>query len=271
VNRLDIRKNAVLNRDEKILTCLLPLGDPDLQTSRKLINIYKESGVDIIELGMPSTNPYLDSQQIADSNHRSFQAHPDYSEYFETMKAIRRDFPDEPFEVMAYSDTVRDIGLERFIGSLSEAGIDGHLLADATVIAPDIVQDMDPLLDPLGIFRIRFMPHPFREDLLLDIGENGRGFVILQSIADTSGERATVAEANQDLINRIRSTETRAAILIAYGINNGKRAEEAVKLDPDGILVGTAMVERIAVGDFDDLARIIRELKAATVPSDNSP
>jgi tryptophan synthase alpha subunit len=110
------------------------------------------------------------------------------------------------------------------------------------------------------------MPHPFREDLLPDIGENGRGFVILQSIAGTSGERVTVSEANQDLIKRIRSTETRAAILIAYGINNGKRAEEAVKLDPDGILVGTAMVERIATGDFDDLARIIMELKAATLP-----
>jgi tryptophan synthase alpha chain len=266
VNRLDVRKKAVMDRGEKILTCYLPLGDPDLKTSRKLIDIYKESGVDIVELGMPSNNPYLDSQQIAESNQRSFQAHPDYSEYFKAMKAIRRDFPDEPFEVMAYSDTVNDYGVERFVDSLSEAGIDGHLLADATIVAPDIIQDMDPLLEPLGIFRIRFMPHPFREDLLPDIGENGRGFVILQSIAGTSGERATVSEANQDLIKRIRSTETRAAILIAYGINNGKRAEEAVKLDPDGILVGTAMVERIATGDFDDLARIIMELKAATLP-----
>ena len=266
MNRLDIRKNKVMDRGEKILTCLLPLGDPDLETSRKLVDIYKESGVDIIELGMPSTNPYLDSQQIADSNQRSLQAHPDYSEYFETMVAIRRDYPDEPFEVMAYSDTVNDFGIERFVDSLSEAEIDGHLLADATVIAPEIIQDMDPLLEPLGIFRIRFMPHPFQENLLPDIGENGRGFVILQSIADTSGERATVSEVNEALIKRIRSTETRAAILIAYGINNGNRAEEAVKLDPDGILVGTAMVNRIAASDFDDLRRIIQELKAATLP-----
>jgi len=266
VNRLDVRKKEVMDRGEKALTCFLPLGDPDLETSRKLVEVYMEAGVDIIELGMPSHDPYLDSRQIAESMQRSFQAQPDLSKYFETIKAIRKDLPDEPFEVMAYSDIVKEYGIARFVDALQEAEVDGHLLADATVIAPDIIQDMDPLLEPLPIYRIRFMPHPFREDLLADIGENGRGFMILQAIADPSGERLGVAEANRDLIGRIRATKTQAAILLAYGINNGIRAREAVRLDPDGILTGTAMVEGIASGDYATLAELIRELKAATIP-----
>jgi tryptophan synthase alpha chain len=266
MNRLDQRKKDVAAKGEKVLVCLLPLGDPDLDTSRRLVDIYKESGVDLVEFGLPSKDPYLDSTQIAESNRRSLEVQPDYDKYFETIKAIRRDYPDEPFEVMAYSDTVKEVGVRRFVDGLQTADMDAHLLADATVIAPDVVQEMDPLLEPHNIYRIRFMPHPFQENLLQDIQENAQGFMILQAIADESGNRETVAEGNRDLINRIRVTNTDAAILLAYGINNGVRAEEAVMLDPDGILVGTAMVDRIAKKDFSDLAGIIRELKGATLP-----
>lgn len=265
MNRLDVRRREVMDRGEKVLTCLLPLGDPDLDTSMKLIEIYKNAGVDVIELGMPSKNPYLDSDQIAASNKRSFSAHPVYADYLQMWKVIRSEYPDEPFEVMAYADTVKTVGANQFVEALKEADFDGHLLADAIVVEPELGASMDELLQPSNIYRIRFMPHPFREDLLPDISENGQGFMILQSIANKTGTRETVAEENRALIERIRSGGTRAAILIAYGINNGDRAREAVELDPDGILVGTSMVNRIADLDFAGLKAIISELKAATL------
>lgn len=264
MNRLDVRRREVMDRGEKVLTCYLPLGDPDLDTSMKLIEIYKNAGVDVIELGMPSEKPYLDSNQIAASNKRSFSAHPDYAEYFQMWKVVRSEYPDEPFEVMAYADTVKTVGADRFVSALEEADFDGHLLADAVVVEPELGASMDELLQPSNIYRIRFMPHPFREDLLPDISENGQGFMILQAIADEAGTRETVAEGNRTLIERIRFGGTRAAILVAYGINNGDRAREAVDLDPDGILVGTAMVNRIADLDFSGLEALISELKAAT-------
>jgi tryptophan synthase alpha chain len=264
MNRLDVRRKEVMDRGEKVLTCLLPLGDPDLDTSVKLIDLYLKAGVDVVELGMPSENPYLDSEQIAASNRRSFSAHPDYSEYLQMWKVIRAEYPDEPFEVMAYKDTVETIGMKQFADALAEADFDGHLLADAVVFKPELGESMDELLKPSNIYRIRFMPHPFREDLLPDISENGQGFTILQAIADEAGKREVVAEENRALIERIRSGGTRAAILIAYGINNGDRAREAVALGPDGILVGTSMVNRIADLDFPGLEAIISELKAAT-------
>jgi tryptophan synthase alpha chain len=266
MNKLDKRIKDVMNRGEKYLICLLPLGDPDLKTSRDLVNLFLESGADIVELGMPSHNPYCDSRQIAESNQRSFKAEPDLDKYFETIKAIRKDHPNEPFEVMAYSDIVREYGVKKFVEQLKAAEIDGHLLADSVVIQPEIVSEMDPLITKTDTYRIRFMPHPFQDKLLPDIGANAKAFVILQAIANKNGERPNVENDNRKLVKKIRDTGTKAAVTLAYGIYNPIHAKAAVDIGPDGILVGTVMVDGIKAGDFKELAKTIRGLKEATLP-----
>jgi tryptophan synthase alpha subunit len=124
---------------------------------------------------------------------------------------------------------------------------------------------MDPLLEDAGIYRIRFMPHPFQETLLEDIGQKARGFLVLQSIADESGDRIRVAEGNRELVSRIRATGTRAAVMLGYGINNSARANEALSVDPDGVIVGTAIIERIVEGDYSGLSNLIRSIKDALI------
>jgi tryptophan synthase alpha chain len=266
MNRIDIRIQDVLGRDEKFICGVLPLGDPDLKTSRNILEIFLRSGVDIVELMLPSQDPYFDSQPIAESNRRALAAQSDYQMYFKAIAEIRNDYPDEPFEVMTYSDVVKNVGISHFVNGLREAEVDGHLLADATAIDPDVIHDMDPLLEDAAIYRIRFMPHPFQEHLLDDIGHHARGFMILQSIADEAGDRRNVEEGNQELITRIRATGTQAAIMLGYGINNPARVKEAVKVDPDGMIVGTAVIERIAAGDYSGLSELIRRIKDATIP-----
>ena len=265
MNRLDTRIEDVLHRDERFLCCLLPLGDPDLKTSRELVELYLESGVDIVELVMPSRDPYLDSQQLSQSAVRAIGAESNYSEYFKTIKQIRQDYPNEPFEVMTYSDVVEGYGVARFVDGLADADMDAHLLADATVIAPKIIEQMDPLLESASIYRIRFMPHPFQEDLLPDIAENGRGFMILQSITDEQGGRPSVKEGNRVLIDRVRETGTRASIMLGYGVNNSIRAREAVNLGTDGIIVGSAIFAKIASEDYSGLAELVKEIKGAMI------
>ncbi len=266
MNRLDIRIQDVLGRGEKFLCCVLPLGDPDLKTSRNILEIFLQSGVDIVELMLPSQDPYFDSLPIAESNRRALTAQSDYESYFKAIAEIREAYPDEPFEVMTYSDVVKKVGVSQFTKGLRDAEIDAHLLADATAIAPDVIHDMDPLLEDAAIYRIRFMPHPFQENLLEDIGRHARGFMILQSIADDAGDRKKVAEGNRELIGRIRATGTQAAIMLGYGINNPARAKEAVKVDPDGMIVGTAVIERIAAGDYSGLSKLIRGIKDTLIP-----
>lgn len=264
-NRTDIRIEKVLSRGEKVLVGLIPFGDPNLEVSSKLVDVYLESGVDIVEFALPSDDPFVDSKQIKDSGARTLKAEPDILKYLEKIKSIREKYPEEPFEVMAYSDAYKNTGMDKFVAGMAEAQIYTHLLADSIYREKTEIDKLDDLLNSEGINRIRFMPHPFREDLLEDVGREGKGFMILQSIADENGDRETVALENKDLVNRVRATGTKAAIILAYGIRDAERTKEAVATGADGIIVGTSFVELIGKEDYRGLADRIKEIKSALV------
>jgi len=264
-NRIDERIQAVLNRGEKVLVGLIPFGDPNLEVSSKLVDVYLEAGVDIVEFAMPSDDPFVDSQQIKDSGARALKNEPNILKYLEKIKNIREKYPQEPFEVMAYSDAQRKAGMERFITGMKEADVDAHLLADSVFREKKEIKKLDDLLQADEIYRIRFMPHPFREDLLDDIGSNGNGFMILQSIADENGNREKVAPENKEVVHRVRESGTKAAIILAYGIRDGERSKEAVATGADGIIVGTPFVELIGNEDYSGLSNRIKEIKDALV------
>ncbi|MFO8036818.1 MAG: tryptophan synthase subunit alpha [Anaerolineales bacterium] len=266
MKRLDQRIQEVLSQNEKILCCVLPLGDPDLQTSKRLVELYLESGVDIVELMIPSQKPYFDSAQLHEACRRALRHEADYGVYLDFIAEVRQTYPEEPFEVMTYSDVVRTLGAERFVRGLDEADIEAHLLADSIAVDEDLLGELDANLVDASIIRVRFMPHPFREDLLPDIIEHGQGFMILQSVTDEEGKRPTVDPRNRERIERLRVAGVEAAVLLGYGIRDPERVREAVALDPDGIIVGSALMERIALEDYQGLADLIRGLKLATKP-----
>lgn len=110
------------------------------------------------------------------------------------------------------------------------------------------------------------MPHPFREDLLEDIAQNARGFMILQSVTNPDGQRPTVHKDNRALIERVRDTGTQATVMLGYGIRDGERASEAVQMNPDGLIIGTVLMDMIGCKDFEGLTRLIREIKSAMMP-----
>lgn len=264
VTRLDNRIREVLRRGEKFLCCIVPLGDPDMQMSRQLVDLFLDSGVDVVELMLPSRDPHFDSPQLHDACSRALMKQPSFQAYLDFLEELRDSFPSEPFEVMTYSDVVQTLGASRFVRGLKAADMDAHLLADSIATDASLLEQLDSLLTTAAICRIRFMPYPFREDLLPDIADHGKGFMILQSISDRSGKRPSVDPQNRVAIERVRASGTEAAIVLAYGIRDSVRAREAVRLDPDGIIVGSTIMERIALKDFEGLARLIRDLKSAT-------
>jgi tryptophan synthase alpha chain len=266
MNRLDQRIQEVLNQGEKILCCVLPLGDPNMQASKQLVELYLESGVDIVELMIPSQKPYFDSEQLHEACRRALRNEADFEAYLELIADVRQTHPEEPFEVMTYSDVVRMLGPERFVRGLAEADVEAHLLADSIAVDQDLLGRLDRHLTEADIYRIRFMPHPIQEDLLPDIVERGRGFMILQSVTNEEGKRPTVDPRNRERIERLRAAGVEAAILLGYGVRAPERVREAVALDPDGIIVGSTLMERIAVEDYQGLAELIKSLKSATKP-----
>ncbi len=262
-NRLDARIEKCRDNHEGILVGLIPFGDPDLEVSAHLVDVYLEAGVDIVEFALASEDPFVDSRQIKESGARALAKEPDLLKHFEKIKHIRQAYPQEPFEVMAYSDAKNKVGVQRLVREMQEADIDAHLLADSVFCEKAVIAQLEDLLTAAKIYRIRFMPHPYREHLLEDIGSAGKGFMILQSIADANGMRPRVAPENKGLVERVRASGTKAAIILAYGIRDEERASEAAATGADGIIVGTSFVELISQADYNGLSRQIKAIKNA--------
>jgi len=261
MNRIEKRINEVRDRGERYLISLLPLGDPDLNASLELTDLYLQAGSDLIEIAMPSRDPRCDSRQIAEAGARAFENQTDLRPYFDTIRQIRKNHPDEPLEVMFYSDVLLGYGIEGFVEQLAKADVDALLLADSVLLGEDVLGPLDEFLQPTGIPRIRFMPHPFNENLLDDFALNARLFVILQSITDEAGNRPVVDPGNRALVERLKALDMKAAITLAYSINSPERVRESVATGADGIIVGTVLVDLIHDGDYAVLKDFIHSLK----------
>lgn len=261
MNRIEKRIKEVLNQGERYLISLLPLGDPDLDGSLELTDLYLQAGSDLIEIAMPSHDPRCDSRQIAEAGARAFDNQTDLNPYFDTIRQIRKSHPNEPLEVMFYSDVLLGYGIQGFVDQLASADVDALLLADSVLLGEDVLGPLDEHLQPTGIPRIRFMPHPFNDGLLDDFARNAHLFVILQAIADEAGNRPVVDPANRGLVERLRAIHMDAAITLGYGINSPERVKESVATGADGIIVGTVLVDLIHDGDYEVLRGFIQSLK----------
>lgn len=266
MKKIEARMQDVLKRGERILVSGVPIGYPDLDTTRKIVEIYIRSGIDVVEFSMASPKPYIDTSIIADSNIKALQVEPALDKHLDALSTIRQDFPDEPFYMMAYADFIRGVGTKRFVSCIREIGVDALELPDKEETVPELVAELDPLLEQAEIYRTYILHHPFNERFFAAIKDRARGFVLLQSFADAMGRRDRVAPENQRIMETMRQAGLRAAIILGYGINRPERVKEAVALGADGVIVGTAMIERINEGNYDGLSRFIRQMKAATLP-----
>jgi len=267
MKKLDKRIQAVLAKGEKVLVSGVPVGYPNLDETRKLVEVYIRSGMDVVEFSMPTRNPYIDTQTIADSNVKALDLESDLERYFKTLHVVRCDFPDEPFYMMAYADLISQFGLKNFVQQLVELEIDGVELPDKDEMVPELAAEMEALFDQHGIYRIYILHHPFDKKFFETIKDKAEGFVILQAIADGNGNRPRVDLRNKDLIKTVRAG-TDVPVILGYGIKNAERVKEAVALGADGVLVGTSMVEYINQGDHARFSQFIRGLKDATLPKE---
>ena len=147
MKKIEKHMQEVLNRGAKILVSGVPVGYPDVDSTRRIVEIYLKSGIDVVEFSMPSPDPYIDTRIIAEANVRSLNLEPALDKYFEVLFKVREDFPDEPFYTMAYADIIQSYGVERFVETIDQIGIDAVELPDREETVLDLVSELDVLLE----------------------------------------------------------------------------------------------------------------------------
>jgi len=232
----------------------LPLGFPDLQTSIDAAVAIVESGVDVLELGVPYSDPVMDGTVIQKATQQALAAGFRIRHGFEAVEAITAR-ASAPALVMTYWNPVVQYGVDAFADALVAAG-------GAGLITPDLIPDeAGPWLqasDRAGLDRV-FLAAPSSTDARLrQAVEMSRGFVYAVSTMGITGARTDVDSAARALVGRLREAGATSAC-VGVGISTARQVSEVLGY-ADGAIVGSALVSALAEGGVAQVARVAAEL-----------
>ncbi|HWL67274.1 MAG TPA: tryptophan synthase subunit alpha [Geminicoccus sp.] len=242
-------------------------GDPDPETSLALIRGLPGAGVDLIEIGMPFSDPMADGPAIQAGNLRAISGGMTLNGVLELVRRFRSEDQTTPVVLMGYYNPVHRMGKERFIAAAVEAGVDGLIMVD---LPPEEDEEFCLPAKAAGLDFIR-LATPTTDDRRLPVVlENASGFIYYVSITGITGSAAPVADLVGQAVRRIKSATT-LPVAVGFGIRTPEQAA-AIARNADAAVVGSALVDLVAANlDENGKARpglveavhgLVRELAA---------
>ncbi|MCC7429176.1 MAG: tryptophan synthase subunit alpha [Alphaproteobacteria bacterium] len=250
-NRIAARFAALKAEGRGALITFVSAGDPDLATSLALVRGMPAAGADLIELGVPFTDPMADGPSIQASGRRGLKAGTTLAKVLALVRDFRKTDAATPIVLMGYYNPLLSYGVERFCTDAAAAGVDGLIIVDLPF------EEADELAAPAragGIELIRLVA-PTTDDARLPTVLNGvGGFVYFVSITGITGTRAASEQAVAHHVARIRRA-TSLPIAVGFGIRTPEQVAAAVRYG-DAAVVGSAIVDRMAANlDAEGRAR----------------
>jgi tryptophan synthase alpha chain len=236
----------------------LPVGFPDLATSIDAAVALVENGVDILELGLPYSDPVMDGAVIQAATVTALAAGFRLSHTFEAVHAIRERV-DAPVLVMSYYNPVLQYGVDRFARDLAAAGGAGLITPD---LIPDEAAEWLAASDAHDLDRVFLTAPTSTDERLRTAAELSRGFVYAVSTMGITGARADVDSAARVLVDRLHAVGARYAA-VGLGISTPDQVRDVLGY-ADGAIVGSALVKALAEGGVSAVARVAAELAAGT-------
>ena len=239
--RITKRFAELAAEDRGGLIAFVTAGDPDLDRSLGILRGLPAAGADLIELGMPFSDPMADGPSIQASSKRALTAGATMARTLAMVETFRRRDADTPVILMGYYNPVYVYGVEEFLSDAKAAGVDGLIMVD---LPPEEEDEMClPALEA-GLDFI-YLTAPTTDDARLPrVLENAGGFVYYVSITGVTGTRSAAAADVQANLERLRR-HTGLPIAVGFGIKTPEQAAEIVRL-ADAAVVGAALVDRVA-------------------------
>jgi len=240
MNRIEERF-AQLRRDgNKGFIVYIGAGDPNLAATRELAVAFDQAGVDILELGVPFSDPLADGVVNQLAAQRGLESGATPPKLLKTVAAIRKQ-SQIPIVLYIYFNLIHRVGLEKFITAAAKAGVDGLLVLD---LPPEESENYEALMSKSGLCHIYLVAPTTPEDRMELIVERGSGFIYYISREGVTGMQTKVASNLASQVAKIRA-HTNLPIAVGFGISNPAQAK-AVASEADGCVVGSAVVNQIA-------------------------
>jgi tryptophan synthase alpha chain len=228
-------------------------GFPDMETSRRIAEAYADGGADLVELGIPFTDPLADGPVIQAAGTAALRAGATTHE----VLAVGRALADRvPVVAMAYANLVLARGLERFVDELVSHGLAGLIVPDLPLEESDAVREA---CERAGLALVPLVAPTTPDDRMARIGARARGFLYAVSLTGTTGERAALADTFADLVTRAKAA-TAVPVALGFGIGTPEQARQAVDAGADGVIVGSRLVR--AAAEAEDPAAAVHALVA---------
>jgi tryptophan synthase alpha chain len=247
-------------RDEgrAALVGYLPVGFPSVEGSLEAMRILVDSGVDIVEVGVPYSDPVMDGPVIQDAAVRALETGVHLTDAFKATRAVVD--AGAAALVMTYWNPVLRYGVDRFADDLAEAGGSGLITPD---LIPDEAGAWTAAADRLGLDKVFLVAPSSTPDRLARVTAACRGFVYATAVMGVTGARASVGEAAHDLVARTRE-HTELPVCVGLGVSTGEQAAQVGRF-ADGVIVGSALVRCLTEATspetgLQELGRLAREL-----------
>lgn len=238
--RIDRRFVALKKEGRPALITFLTAGDPDTATSLAILRALPAAGADIIELGVPFSDPMADGPAIQASSQRALKAGQTLKKTLDMVRGFRQSEKDTPIVLMGYYNPIYIYGVERFLADATVAGVDGLIVVD---LPPE--EDAELCLPALkaGMSFIRLATPTTDNKRLPAVLANTSGFVYYVSITGITGSATPDAGRVTSAVARIKR-HTRLPVAVGFGVKNAEQAR-VIAQGADGVVVGSALVEAL--------------------------
>jgi tryptophan synthase alpha chain len=249
------RLRAAFGEGRVALIPYLTAGFPTLEGARAVGEAYLEAGADIIEIGVPFSDPLADGPTIQNTTARAIQEGADLGYCLELARTFSSQIP---VVLLIYYNMIFARGVERFLVEAVEAGVAGLVIPDLPV---DEFGSFGEFAGRSGIAVCPLAAPTSTGERLSKIGEAATGFVYCVSVAGVTGERERLPEGALELLRRVKA-RTRAPVALGFGIGSPEAAVEAAT-EADGIIIGSKLMRLVAEGGADAAGRWLRGVREA--------
>ena len=242
------------------LVAFITAGDPTPDHTPAILDALVEGGADVIELGMPFTDPMADGPSIQAANLRALGAGTRTADILRIAKDFRARHPDVPLVLMGYANPMTIRGPEWFAAECTKAGVDGVICVD---IPPEEDAELGPALRSAGVSLIRLATPTTDDARLPAVLEGSSGFLYYVSVAGITGMQQAAQASIEDAVARLKQHAT-IPVAVGFGVRTPEQASAIARV-ADGVVVGSALVELVgqygadAAGPVRDLTRALAD------------
>ena len=241
MQRLAKAFEALSRSNRKALVCFVTAGDPDYETSLAILKGLPKAGADVIELGMPFSDPMADGPAIQKASQRALRSGQTLRKTLDMVRSFRKTDATTPIVLMGYYNPIYVFPVDKFLAEAAEAGVDGLIVVD---VPPEADDELCIPALKAGLNFIRLTAPTTNDERLGTVLENTSGFVYYVSIAGITGTRAPDLSAVAQNVARIKA-RTPLPVAVGFGVRTPEQARTIAGV-ADGVVVGSALVDALS-------------------------